>query len=53
VHGPVLTEGEKKGEYRVGYVGKNSGFNISRTDVADFMLGLSDRHHASRPSADG
>lgn len=38
VRGPVLTEGEKKGEYRVGYVGKNSGFKISRADVADFML---------------
>lgn len=38
VRGPRLTEGEKKGEYRVGYVGKNSGVQISRADVADFML---------------
>lgn len=38
VRGPMLTEGEKKGEYRVGYVGKNSGTKISRADVADFML---------------
>lgn len=38
VRGPRLTEGEKKGEYRVGYVGKNSGTKISRADVADFML---------------
>ncbi len=38
VRGPMLTEGEKKGEYRVGYVGKNSGTKISRSDVADFML---------------
>ncbi|CAN5638526.1 NAD(P)H-binding protein [soil metagenome] len=38
VRGPMLTEGEKKGEYRVGYVGKNSGSKISRADVADFML---------------
>jgi len=38
VRGPVLTEGGKKGEHRVGYVGKNSGFKISRADVADFML---------------
>lgn len=38
VRGPRLTEGARKGEYRVGYVGKNSGTQISRTDVADFML---------------
>lgn len=38
VRGPRLTEGEKKGEYRVGHVGKNSGTKISRADVADFML---------------
>ena len=25
-------------EHRVGCVGKNSGFKISRADVADFML---------------
>ncbi len=38
VRGPMLTEGEKTGEYRVGYVGKNSGSKISRADVANFML---------------
>ncbi|MGF1473025.1 MAG: NAD(P)-dependent oxidoreductase [Rubrobacteraceae bacterium] len=38
VRGPMLTEGEKRGEYRVGYVGRNSGTKISRADVADFML---------------
>ena len=38
VRAPVLTEGEKKGEYRVGYVGKESGTRLSRADVADFML---------------
>ena len=38
VRGPMLTEGERKDEYRVGYVGKNSGARISRADVADFML---------------
>ncbi|MGB3682053.1 MAG: SDR family oxidoreductase [Rubrobacteraceae bacterium] len=38
VRGPMLTEGDKTGEYRVGYVGKNSGSKISRADVADFML---------------
>ncbi len=34
----MLNEGEKKGEYRVGYVGKDSGTKLSRADVADFML---------------
>jgi putative NADH-flavin reductase len=38
VRGPRLTEGPKKGEYRVGMVGKNSGIRISRADLADFML---------------
>lgn len=38
VRGPMFTEGNKKGEYRVGYVGKNSGSKISRADLADFML---------------
>ena len=38
VRGPRLTEGPKKGEYRVGMVGKNSGTQISRADLADFML---------------
>jgi putative NADH-flavin reductase len=39
VRGPRLTEGPKKGEYRVGMVGKNSGTRISRADLAEFMLG--------------
>lgn len=38
VRGPRLTEGEKKGEYRVGLIGKNSGTSISRADLAGFML---------------
>jgi putative NADH-flavin reductase len=38
VRAPVLVEGEKKGEYRVGYVGKESGTRLSRADLADFML---------------
>lgn len=38
VRAPVLNEGEKKGEYRIGYVGKESGTRLSRADVADFML---------------
>ena len=38
VRGPRLTEGPQKGEYRVGMIGKNSGTQISRADLADFML---------------
>jgi putative NADH-flavin reductase len=38
VRAPMLNEGEKKGEYRVGYVGKDSATKLSRADVADFML---------------
>jgi putative NADH-flavin reductase len=38
VRGPMLTDGPKTGEYRVGYVGKGSGTRASRADVADFML---------------
>jgi putative NADH-flavin reductase len=38
VRAPVLNEGEKRREYRVGYVGKESGTRLSRADVADFML---------------
>ncbi len=49
VRGPMLTEGEKTGEYRVGYVGKDSGSKISRADLADFMLGqLADDMHLGR-----
>ncbi len=38
VRGPRLTEGPKRGGYRVGMVGKNSGTRISRADLAEFML---------------
>jgi len=38
VRGPRLTEGEEKGEYRVGWVGVNAGTSISRKDLADFLL---------------
>ena len=38
IRAPVLNEGEKKGEYRVGYVGKESGTRLSRADLAGFML---------------
>jgi putative NADH-flavin reductase len=35
---PMLTDGERKGSYRVGKVGVDDGPRISRADVADFML---------------
>jgi putative NADH-flavin reductase len=38
VRGPRLTKGPKRGEYRVGVIGKNSGTRISRADLAEFML---------------
>lgn len=49
VRGPRLTEGEKKGQYRVGLVGKNSGTQVSRADLADFMLDqLTDDAHLGK-----
>jgi hypothetical protein len=35
---PRLVDGEHTGRYRVGYVGKDSGTQISRADGADFVL---------------
>lgn len=51
VRGPRLTQGDKKGHYRVGVVGKNSGTQISRADLADFMLDqlTSDTHLKRMP----
>jgi len=49
VRAPRLTDGPRTGEYRVGYVGEDSGIKISRADVADFMLRqLSDDEHLRR-----
>jgi putative NADH-flavin reductase len=38
VRGPRLTDGPKKGNYRIGWVGVDSGTSISRADLADFIL---------------
>jgi putative NADH-flavin reductase len=35
---PRLTDGPGKGLYHVGYLGKNSGMQLSRADAADFVL---------------
>jgi hypothetical protein len=51
VRGPRLTEGPKRGEYRVGMVGKDSGTQVSRADLAGFMLGqlTADTHLRQMP----
>jgi len=38
VRGPRLTDGERKGDYRVGWVGVNASTSISRADLADFIV---------------
>jgi putative NADH-flavin reductase len=38
VRAPRLTDGALTGRYRIGYVGPDSGTQISRADVAEFML---------------
>jgi hypothetical protein len=35
---PRLTDGPRLGQYRVGYVGRTSGIQISRADGADFVM---------------
>jgi putative NADH-flavin reductase len=35
---PRLMDGQHTGKYRVGYVGKDSGSQLSRADAADFIL---------------
>ncbi len=38
VRGPRLTDDEKKGNYRVGWVGVNASTQIARADLSDFIL---------------
>jgi len=38
VRGPRLTNEERIGKYRVGWVGVNASTKISRSDLADFLL---------------
>lgn len=46
VRGPRLTDGPLTHTYRVGFVGKDFGTQISRADLADFMLReLTDDHY--------
>jgi len=40
VRGPRLTDKTYTGEYRIGWVGVNSGAQISRADLAEFILKL-------------
>ena len=47
VRAPRLTNGERKGEYREGWVGVNSSTSISRKDLADFILKEVNEHDYS------
>jgi len=38
VRGPRLTDGPKRNQYRVGWVGVDASTQISRADLADFIL---------------
>lgn len=38
VRAPRLTDGPRTGQYRTGYVGRESGTKVSRADVAEFMV---------------
>lgn len=38
VRGPMLTNDDAVGKYEVGYVGKVSGFKLTRADLASFIL---------------
>jgi putative NADH-flavin reductase len=38
IRGPRLTDGDKKGHYRVGWVGVNASTQIARADLADFIV---------------
>ncbi len=38
IRAPRLTNGSKKGAYRVGWVGVNASTQIARADLADFIL---------------
>ncbi|NJN17330.1 MAG: SDR family oxidoreductase [Oscillochloris sp.] len=38
VRGPMLTDGPRAGNYRVGWVGVNTSPRITRADLADFLL---------------
>ena len=40
VRGPMLTELAPTGRYEVGYVGKVSGFKLTRADLASFILDI-------------
>jgi putative NADH-flavin reductase len=38
VRAPMLTDGNHTGQYRVGWVGVNTGMRLARPDAADFIL---------------
>jgi putative NADH-flavin reductase len=46
VRAPMLTDGDHTGDYRVGWVGVNTGPRLLRADAADFILSLvEEREH--------
>ena len=38
VRGPRLTEGPRRGQYKVGFISRESGMELSRADLPDFLL---------------
>lgn len=55
VRAPVLTNGPKKGRYKVGPLARGIPLRVSRADVADFMLSCvtEDRFVRQRPAIGG
>ena len=47
IRAPRLTNWERRGEYREGWVGVNASTSISRKDLADFILKEVQEHHYS------
>ncbi|MEM8524979.1 MAG: NAD(P)H-binding protein [Bacteroidota bacterium] len=45
VRGPRLTNDERQGNYKIGWVGVNAGTKISRADLADFILTQVEEEH--------
>ena len=49
IRAPRLTNGERRGDYREGWVGVNASTSISRKDLADFILKeVQERHYSEQ-----
>ncbi len=55
VRAPILTNGPRKGNYRVGPLAGGIPLRVSRADVADFMLScvMEDKFVQERPAIGG